>query len=140
MKINNECARKILLEIENIPYGETLTIGKLQEKMPEYPIEAVLSIVSDFNKEYFLTILDKASYDNTDVFRYHKIKGLSQKGIKALDYIRSDKMWKRIKDKIENFDDLSIYTIIDIAYKITNVEQNKLLGLPEDILPIKERW
>ena len=32
MKINNECARKILFEVEKIPYGETLTVAKLEQK------------------------------------------------------------------------------------------------------------
>ena len=45
LKTNNECARKILFEVENIPYGETLTVAKLQERISEFSIEDVLGIV-----------------------------------------------------------------------------------------------
>ncbi len=50
MKINNDCARKILLEVEKIPNGETLTVAKLQEEISEFTIEDVLFIVTLFNK------------------------------------------------------------------------------------------
>lgn len=93
MKINNECARRILLEVENIPYGESITVGKLQEKLQEFSIEDVLSIVTLFNREHYLTVLDKVSYDDNDVLRDNKIKSLTEKGYKTLDLIRSDEVW-----------------------------------------------
>lgn len=134
MKINNECARKILFEVEKIPYGETLTVFKLHEKILEFSIEDVLEIVTLFNKEHYLTVLDKVSYDDNDVLRDHKIKCLTERGYKALDLIRSDEVWNLIKTKIENFDELSIYTIFDITNKIMNVKYNNLFDLPKDLL------
>ena len=46
MLINNDCARKVLLEVENIPYGETITVVKLQEALINFSIEDILSIVT----------------------------------------------------------------------------------------------
>ena len=140
MRTNNECARKILLEVEKIPYGETLTVFKLQEKIPEFSIEDVLDIVTLFNREHYLIVLDKASYDDNDVLRDHKIKCLTEKGYKTLDLIRSDEVWNLIKTKIENFDEISIYTIFDIANKIMNVRHNNLFDLPKDLLIQSNRW
>ncbi len=140
MKINNDCARKILFEVEKIPYGETLTVAKLQEKIPDYSIEEVLTIVTLFNKEHYLTILDKASYDDNDLFRDNKVKCLTEKGYKSLDLIRSDKIWNLIKEKVDNFEELSIYTILDIANKIINVQHNELFDLPKDLLIQYNRW
>ena len=100
MKINNNCARKILLEVEKIPYGETLTVAQLQEKISDFSIEDVLTIVTLFNKEHYLTVLDKTSYDDNDVFKEHKIKCLTEKGYKTLDLIRSDEIWELIKTEI----------------------------------------
>ena len=140
MKINNDCARKILFEVEKIPYGETLTVAKLQEKIPDYSIEEVLTIVTLFNKEHYLTILDKASYDDNDLFRDNKVKCLTEKGYKSLDLIRSDKIWNLIKEKVDNFEELSIYTILDIANKIINVQHNDLFDLPKDLLIQYNRW
>ena len=92
MKTNNECARKILFEVEKITYGETLTVAKLQEKIPEFSIEDILGIVTLFNKERYLNVLDKVSYDDNDVLRDHKIKCLTEKGYKTLDLIRNDEV------------------------------------------------
>lgn len=140
MKINNDCARKILFEVEKIPYGETLTVAKLQEKIADFSIEDVLTIVTLFNKEHYLTILDKASYDDNDLFRDNKVKCLTEKGYKTLDLIRSDKIWNLIKEKVNNFEELSIYSIFDIANKIINVQYNELFDLPKDLLIQNNRW
>ena len=140
MKINNNCARQILLEVEKIPFGETLTVAKLQEKMPEFPIEDVLNIVTYFNREHYLTVPDKISYDDNDVFRDHRIKCLTEKGYKTLDLIRDDKIWNLIKEKVNKFDELSIFTIFDIANKIVNIEHNELFNLPKDLLLPNNRW
>lgn len=140
MKINNNCARKILLEVEKIPYGETITVGKLHETIKDFPIEDVLFLVTLFNREHYLTVLDKASYDDNDVFRDHKIKCLTEKGYKTLDLIRNDNTWNMMQEKISNFDELSIFTIINIASKLLNVEHNKTFNLPEDLLIENTRW
>ena len=140
MNTSNECARKILFEVSKIEYGETITVAKLQEKIPEFSIEEVLYIVTSFNKEHYLTVLDKASYDDNDVLRDHKIKGLTERGYKTLDLITDDSVWNEIKEKVENFDELSIYTIFDIANKIMNVKYNNLFDLPKDLLIQSNRW
>jgi len=140
MKINNNCARKILLEVENIPCGESLTVQKLYEKIKDFTIEDVISIVTIFNREHYLNVLDKVSYDDNDVFRDHKIKGLTDRGFKSLDLIRSDEIWNLMKEKIENFDELSIFTIFNIANKINNVKYNELFNLPKEMLIDNSRW
>lgn len=140
MKINNNCARKILLEVEKIPYGETLAVAQLQEKISDFSIEDVLTIVTLFNREHYLTVLNKTSYDDNDVFRDHKIKCLTEKGYKTLDLIRSEETWKLMMEKINNFEELSIFTIFNIANKIVNVKHNELLALPKDLIIDNTRW
>ncbi len=140
MKINNHCARRILLEVEKIPNGETLTVAKLQERISDFPIEDVLFLVTLFNKEHYLTVLDKVSYDDNDVFRDHKIKCLTEKGDKALDTIKSEDIWNLMMERINNFHELSIFTIFSIASKIVNVRHNELFELPNDLLIENTRW
>lgn len=140
MKINNDCARKVLIEIEKIPYGETLTVAKLQETMLDFTIEEVLNVITSFNKERYLIVFDNASYNDSDVLRDHKIKCLTEKGTKVLDLIRDNEFWNSLKEKIDNFDELSIYTIFDIASKIMNVKYNILFDLPKDLLITYYRW
>lgn len=140
MKLNNHCARKILLELEKIPYGETLTVAQLQEKISEFCINDVLAIVTLFNREHYLIVLDKVSYDDNDVFRDHKIKGLTEKGYKTLDLIKNDEIWNLMLEKICDFDELSIFTIFNLANKIINVKQNELFDLPKELLIENTKW
>ena len=140
MKINNNCARKILLEVEKIPFGETLTVEQLKEKISNASIEEVLGIVTLFNREHYLSVLDKASYDDNDLFRDNKIKGLTERGYKALDLIRSEDIWKLLQEKINNFDELSIFTILNLANKIVNAKYNELLDLPKEFFIDNTRW
>lgn len=137
MKINNECARRVLIEVEKIPYGETLAVWKLQEMMPEFTMEEVLNIVTVFNREHYLTVIDKVSYDDNDVFRDHKIKCLTERGYRILDWIRDDEVWKEITSKVEN---VSIYTLFDIANRINTTKQNKMFDLPETLVNFNARW
>lgn len=139
MKINNECARKILLEVEKIPFGENISVVKLHEKLNEFELEDMLNIITIFNKEYYLSMVDKVSYDNSDVFRDNKIKCLTEKGYRILDLIRDDDSWNLMKSKIDNFDDISIFTIFDIANKINNVKYNDIFDLPRDIIIYNSR-
>lgn len=80
------------------------------------------------------------SYDDNDVFRDHRVKCLTDRGYKNLDLIRRDDMWNLMREKINDFDELSIFTIFNIANKIINVRYNKLFALSEDLLMIDTRF
>lgn len=140
MKTNNKCARAVLLETEKIPFGETITVCKLQEKISEYSIEDVMHVITLFNREHYLIVQDKLSYDDNEVLRDHKIKGLTERGYKALDLIRDEKIWEEICSKVPNVDELSIYTLLEIANKINSVNYNRIFGLPEELTLSVLRW
>lgn len=140
MKINNECARRILFEIESIPVGETLTVANLLERLSDFDPKDVIYITTLFNRDRYIIIIDKYGYDESEVLREHKIKGLSEKGFKVLDTIRSDEDWNKIKNSIKNFNELSIYTIFDIAERLLTIEHNELLNLPEKLVYFSSRW
>ena len=118
MKINNDCARKILFEVEKIPYSETLTIIEFYKRISEFSIEDVLNIVTNFNKEHYLVVVDNVSYDVNYFLSENKIKCLTESRYKTLDLIKNDEVWNIIKEKIDNFDETSIYTLFDIDNKI----------------------
>lgn len=43
-------------------------------------------------------------------------------------------------EKINNFDELSIFTIFNISTKIINVRHNELFDLPKDLFIENTRW
>ena len=140
MKINNECARKVLIEIEKIPYGQIMTVGELCDKLNEFKQEDIIHITSLWNRERYIALVDRMGYDDNDLFRDNRIKGLSDRGYKILDLLRDDEIWNLMKNKLKDFNDLSIYSIISIANKIVNARHNDIFGLPENNLIDYYRW
>ena len=132
--MNKDCARKILLETEKIPYGEVITVQELHDKIGEFSMDDVLNIVTIFNMERYIMLLDRRNYDEFDVLRDNKVKCLTERGFKSLDLIRDEETWNLMKKTVPNFDELSLYTVFDIAFKIMNSKHNILLGLPENFL------
>ena len=130
MKINNNCGRRILIEVEKLTFGETITIAALSEKMPEFSLEDILNVATMFNREH-LIVTDRASYDDNDLFRDNKIRGLTERGYHSLDLVRDDKTWNYLKEKMPDFDEVSLYTIFDIANKIKNDEYNKIFDIQD---------
>jgi len=112
----------------------------LHEKISDFQIEDILNIVTLFNRDHYLTMMDKASYDDNDILRDNKIKGLTEKGFKTLDLIREDEIWNEIATKIPNFDNLSIYTLFEIANRINNVNQNRIFNLPDNVISTITKW
>ena len=140
MKFNNDCVRDILINVEKIPYGETITIEKLCEVLSKYSSEEVLSMVSILNREHYIFIMDKGGYNDFDIFRENKIRCLTERGYRVLDTIREDRIWNLMKEKIANFNDLSFFMISSIATKIINNEHNKALGISDSSVIDYARW
>ncbi len=140
MKNNCECIREILKKVETISYDETLSVAKLAEMLPEFKIEDILTMVSLLNREHYLIIVDKAGYNDSDVFRENKIKCLTERGHRALDVIKEDRIWNLMKEKLPNFNDLSFFMITSIASKILNDEHNKLFNLDSKSYVEYARW
>ncbi len=140
MRINNECARRVLKKIEDLPFGETITVAKLHEDLKDFAIEDVIYTVTALNREHFMIIVGKPGYDDDDVFRDNKLRGLTERGFRNLDLIRDDSVWNLIKEKIPNFDEISFFTILGIANKIVNENQSKLFNIPKEFYCDYSRW
>ena len=140
MKNNVECMRDILKIVETIPCGESLCVSKLAEMIPNYTIEDVLAMTTILNREHFLMIVDKAGYNDSDVFRENKIKCLTERGYRNLDVIREDRIWNLMKEKLPNFNNLSFFVITSIASKILNDEHNKLFNIDSKSFVDYSRW
>ena len=140
MRVNNECTRDVLKKIEEIPFGETITIAKIHEELNKYSIEDVINTITILNRERYIMVIGRPGYDDDDLFRDNKIKCLTERGIRNLDLIRDDKTWNLLKEKLSNFNDLSIFTIMIISSQLMNKNINELIGLPESYLVDYYRW
>ena len=89
MRINSECARKVLIEVEKIGYGESISVSELQKKLG-YPMNEVLNVIFQFSSEDYINMLDRRSYDTGPIYDSSRIVSLTKKGCYVLDDIRSD--------------------------------------------------
>lgn len=140
MKTNNDCIREILRKIELIPCGEVITVSELAEELPEFNIEEVISMITLLNREHYIIIVDKYGYNDSDIFRENKIKGLTERGYRNLDVIREDRVWNLMKEKLDNFENLSFFMIAALASKIVNDEHNKIFNIESKSFVEYSRW
>ena len=134
MRINSECARKVLIEVEKIEYGESISVGELQNKLKDFSMKEVLNVISYFCSDDYINMLDRRSYDNGPIYDSSRLLSLTRKGCYVLDDIRSDDTWNMVKEKLSNFDELSFFTIVNIIGKINDYNYNKLFDIPNDFI------
>lgn len=134
MKLNPDCIRAILLEIENSWEITATSDGIL--KMGNLSIEAIYNALPDYDKKdifYSLYNLEQAGYVNMDVFWadggvYHcSINYMTYDGHKFLDSVRDSKRWAGVKKGLEAVRNYSLDVIASIAEGITSAAISKYL-------------
>ena len=85
-------------------------------------------------------VIGRPGYDDEDLFRDNKIKCLTERGIRNLDLIRDDDTWNFLKEKLPNFNDLSVFTIMIICNQMMNKKVNKVVGLEDNCIVDFYRW
>lgn len=129
MKINNNCARRILIECEKIPYNNGLYIQDLCNKLMEYSNDDILNVLSFFYKNDYIEIVTKEYRMKHPLEMDDIIIGLTLKGIEDLDYIRNDNLWEKMMNKVDNSDNLSLLYFINLAKIIHLNNQNIIFDL-----------
>lgn len=129
MKINNNCARRILIECEKITYNNGLYIQDLCNKLMEYSNDDILNVLSFFYKNDYIEIVTKEYRMKHPLEMDDMITGLTLKGIENLDYIRNDNLWEEIINSVQDSKNLSILYFISLAKRIHISKQNKIFDI-----------
>lgn len=97
MKLNLDCIRSILLEVEKCGFNETLPISELENLLPEYYNE---DIRYNCLKLYEAGYIDAVYIDNIDsAFPYiHEIIDIRYPGHEFLATIRKEENWNKTKE------------------------------------------
>lgn len=137
MKLNPDCIRSVLLEIEKS--WELTTTSDDLLKMGNLSIESIYKALPDYNKKdifYSLYNLEQAGYVNMDVFWadggvYHCcINYMTYNGHKFLDTVRDSKRWAGVKKGLDVVRSYSLDVITSIAEGITSAAISKYLENP----------
>lgn len=129
MKINSNCARRVLIECEKIPYNKGLYVNELCNKLMEYSNDDILNILNFFYQNDYMEIIAKEYRVKHPLDMDDIIVGLTLKGIESLDYIKDDNLWEEMINNTQNSNNLSILYFVSLAKRIHISKQNKIFNL-----------
>lgn len=134
MKLNYDCIRDVLLEIEKSQMVSTSADGDVQ--MEALWIEKIYSALPKYSKEdifYSLFNLEQAGYVDLSIqwmsgcVRNCAINHMTFMGHEFLNSIRDSKRWKAIKSGLSVIKDYSLSAIGEIAHGATSALINTFL-------------
>ncbi|QHZ46972.1 DUF2513 domain-containing protein [Bacillus sp. NSP9.1] len=125
MKLNHDCVRSILLELEeNLTLNDGVTLYRLKnfQTFKEYGYETSV---------YALTKLIEADFLNGSVSRADNkidhigVGSITWDGHQFLDNIRDNAVWSKTKDAVKSLSSVSLSILSNVGESITK----KLIGL-----------
>lgn len=123
MKLNQDCARLVLLEIESLAYGNQLRIEDLHRRLPNYSVEDIQYTCLKLNEAGYINLLT-APILNSSTPLIISVGDLTFYGHEFLEHIRSDKHWKEAKKIALKLGDMALSALSAISEGITNAAIN----------------
>lgn len=126
MKLNPDCMRDILIEIETIPFGNHISFASLQERLPSYQEDELKYSCLKLYEADFIEVLKRDSNHGTLILQ---IRDITYSGHQFLADIRSDNVWGKTKNVMTKIGTTSVSSISQIASGILTVIIKNELGL-----------
>ena len=96
MRLEPDCVRNILLAIESLDFGRTVTIRALSEMLPQHPCDQLEYTCLKLAEGDLIQVSD-IQMPGRPVPSIKSIDGLTYKGHEFLSNIRSDNIWSGVK-------------------------------------------
>lgn len=96
MRLEPDCVRNILLAIESLDFGRTVTIRALSEMLPQHPSDQLEYTCLKLAEGDLIQVSD-IQMPGRPVPSIKSIDGLTYKGHEFLSNIRSDNIWSGVK-------------------------------------------
>lgn len=115
MKLNPDCIRDILLQLEQAPFGESVYPDQLYDNLPNYSHDDI---------DYSILKMEEAGFINATVEHFLsgnigiEIHDISYNGHQFLDNVRSSKVWNATKKVATDIGSTSIQAIMQIATSV----------------------
>ncbi|MBQ4634007.1 MAG: hypothetical protein IJB71_01515 [Bacilli bacterium] len=122
--------RNVLLRIDKMKVGESILIDELNKEFPNLNTDEFLTLICKLALRYYVRVDGKWSNECFSLEKYNKILGLDKEGLEAIDFIKNDIIWEKVINFLEenNYRDLSIFVVADLAKKMINKEFEKKLN------------
>lgn len=127
MKLNPNCVRDILIELEKLEFHEEITIDELSSNLPSY---------NESEITYCCFKLIEADYITANVFdcidgeypQIQSIEDITFQGHEFLNNVRSNKIWKDVLEVGDKIGTASIGSIAQIASGVLTALINNHFG------------
>lgn len=112
MKLNVECMRDVLMELEQASYNESVRIQYLHEKLSEYSQDEI---------DYTIIKLEEAGFVDAVIANYNNgkivlvIDDITYAGHQFLANIQETKIWEKVKKTAADVGSFSVNTLSQIA-------------------------
>lgn len=112
MKFNVDCARDVLLAIEEMDFEQVLYFKSLITKLPNYSEDELAYTCLKLAEANFLNIVTKKLNTSALVVR---INDITYEGHQFLANIRSNSVWEKIKSKAVALGSVSVPVLQQLA-------------------------
>ena len=116
MKLNVDCIRAVLLEIEKIPYGQNLRPKTLYSSVETFAEEDINYSIIKLKEAGFIDAVIVES-DDGFIFRF-LVNDITWDGHQFLNNVREASVWEKAKEKCRKIGSLSIPILSDAASAI----------------------
>lgn len=129
MKLDLDCVRDILLEVEKCRYNEALPISTLEKRLTKHFNEDIrYNCLKLYEAKYIDAVC--ISIDNSALPYICEIRDITYKGHEFLANIRNEKSWDNVKEIGKKVGFLGLGSAFEIAAGIASSTIKQHLGLP----------
>ena len=127
--MNLDLVRNVLLRIDKMKVGESMLIDDLNKEFPNFDSNEFLTLIFKLASRYYVRIDGKYAHDCFNIEKYNKISGLERDGLEAIDYIKNDKIWEKVKNYLNQngYTYFTIFTVVELSKKIIHKEFENIL-------------
>ena len=116
MRLNADCVRGVLLEMEKIPYGQSLRPKALYSALKTFSEDDInYSIIKLKEVGYIDAVISES--DDGSIFRF-VVNDITWDGHQFLNNIRESSVWEKAKEKCSKIGSLAIPILSDAASAI----------------------
>ena len=126
MKLNPDCIRDILLEVEKQPFEKILHFEDLQNQLPKYTYEDLTYTCLKLKEGGLIKIAIISADNHTHV---EFIQDLTFDGHEFLNNIRADNVWNHVKTVGSKIGASSVSALCQIAAQVISAIIKQEIGL-----------
>lgn len=118
MKLDPNCVRDILLEIEKLDFSETTNPDKLHDVLPGYSVEQLTYTCLKLNEGEFVTLELTDPWPGEYQPGIKCVVGLTYKGHEFLEKVRPKPAWDKILSASKSVGSFSLEVISKVAVSV----------------------